>query len=60
MNQRIDYQRVADFMRLFTQEELDSWKGVENSAPEWVREGILWFMDQDPAHQELMRRLADS
>jgi hypothetical protein len=57
---KIKYRRVADFMDLFTEEEKAQWKGVDNHAPEWVREGIVWFMDQDPGHQELMRRLADS
>lgn len=55
---KIRYQRVADFMALFTDEEKALWS--ESQAPDWVREGITWFMDQDPGHQELMRRLKES
>lgn len=56
----IKHQRVADFMGLFTQDEIDSWKGKDNKAPEWVLEAICWFMDQEPEHRDLMRRLLES
>lgn len=58
---KIKYQRVIDFMALFTEEEKDSWlneDGVTRTAPNWVVEGIVWFMDQDPGHRNLMERLA--
>lgn len=54
----IRYDRVADFMNLFTEEEKSQWRGLGNSTPDWVVQGILWFMDKDPAHRELMERLA--
>jgi hypothetical protein len=55
----IRYERVADFMALFTEEEKSQWRGLENAAPDWIVQGILWFMDQDPAHRRLMEMLAE-
>jgi hypothetical protein len=57
--QKINYDRLNDFIRLFTKAERDSWADG-GKAPDWVLEAMLWFMAQDPGHQELMRRLADS
>ena len=55
----IRYERVAEFMGLFTEEEKVRWTTIGNPAPDWVVQGILWFMDQDPAHRALMERLAE-
>ena len=52
--------RIVKFMNLFTPEEKAKWATLgEGGAPDWVVQGILWFMDQDPAHQRLMERLAE-
>jgi len=56
---RTDSTRMAQFMALFTEEERTAWAG-EGQAPDWVLSALLWFMEQDPGHQELMRRLKDS
>ena len=54
------HDRIDKFLDLFTEEEKNSWKGKNSKAPDWVVAGVTWFMGQDPGHQELMRRLADS
>lgn len=54
------HDRIDKFLELFTDEEKNSWKGKNSKAPDWVVAGVTWFMGQDPGHQELMRRLADS
>ncbi len=62
MSKVIKYQRVVDFMNLFTQEEKDSWVNKDGFriAPDWVTQGIVWIMNQDSSHQDLMKRLQDS
>lgn len=57
---RIDTSRLSQFMSLFTKEERAEWARNGSKAPDWVLEAMLWFMEQDPGHQELMRRLKDS
>lgn len=39
------YVRVSNFVGMFTEEEVAEWV-VNRSAPEWVKEGIGWFMEQ--------------
>lgn len=56
---KINYQKVIDFIDLFTAEQRAEWAN-NGSAPDWVVMGIGWFMNQDPGHQELMERLKDS
>lgn len=58
--QKINYDRLHDFLKLFTKAERAKWGGTGSKAPDWVLEGMLWFMAQDPGHNELMRRLKDS
>lgn len=58
--QKINYARLNDFLGLFTKEERAEWGRNGQKAPDWILSGMLWFMANDPGHQELMRRLRDS
>jgi len=47
------YARISNFMGLFTNEECAEW-AKEGKAPDWVVQGITFFMER----AELMERLA--
>lgn len=52
--------RIDKFLELFSMEEKVSWVGKDGQAPDWVVQGITWFLGQDPGRQELYRRLKES
>lgn len=52
--------RIDQFLSLFSEAERASWAGKGNKAPGWVVQGVAHFLGDDPAHQELMKRLKES
>lgn len=52
--------RIDEFLELFTDAERQSWKGKNSKAPNWVTLGVAYFLGEEPANKELMRRLKES
>lgn len=52
--------RIDSFLELFTEAERASWAGRDNKPPTWVVLGVSYFLGEEPANKELMRRLRES